>query len=88
MKEETRDSDKVKEHEVPYVTSGNKSITFFHSFEEAEEHQRQMMANMTVEERMNHLEEMRKGFMSQYLLADGTWPPLKRILTIEKTNFK
>ena len=88
MKEETNDRDKVKEHEIPFAGTGTKTITFFHSFEEAEEHQRQMMANMTVEERMNHLEEMRKRFMSQYLRADGTWPPLKRILTIEKTNFK
>ncbi|MEO5673626.1 MAG: hypothetical protein ABIQ74_03175 [Chitinophagales bacterium] len=73
----------------PEVTfAASKRITFFSSFEEAEDHQHQSMADMTPEQRMQNLVVMQKMFMSPYLLPDKKFPLLKRIITIEKGVFK
>ena len=64
--------------------NADKAIRFFSSFEEMEEYGRQRMADNTQEERLRNLEAMRKIFLRQYLLPDGNWPPLARVITIKE----
>jgi hypothetical protein len=64
-----------------------KKITFFNSFEEAEEHGLRVMASHSHEERLRNLQILRKRTYSHLLLPDGTWPPLARIITIEYASY-
>ncbi|MCW3127058.1 MAG: hypothetical protein JWO03_2716 [Bacteroidetes bacterium] len=64
-----------------------KKITFFTSFEEAEEHGLHEMAKHSHEERLKNLEILRKRTHGHMLLPDGSWPPLKRIITIEYASY-
>ena len=80
---------KVNEPVVQYqVVTSQKKITFFNSFEEAEEHGLKEMAGHSYEKRLENLEILRKRTNSHLLLSNGNWPPLKKINTIEKGNFK
>ena len=74
--------------EEPAVEFGKKKITFFNSFDEAEEFQLRKMAKRTHLERMQHLEILRKRANSDYLLPDGSWPPLAKTITIIYATFK
>ncbi len=59
-----------------------KEITFFNSFDEMEDFGRMKMAKMTPAQRLDTLEQMRKFFFKDYLNADGSWPPLDRVITV------
>jgi hypothetical protein len=80
------DQNKVNEPGVEYSPAGKstRTITFFKSFEEAELHGLRQMASHTYEERLANLEILRKRTYHHLLLPNGQWPPLKRIITIEK----
>jgi hypothetical protein len=69
-------------------SSIQKKITFFNSFEEAEEHGLREMAGHSHEERLRNLEIIRRRTYSHLLLPNGQWPPLKKVITIEKGTFK
>jgi hypothetical protein len=84
--EDYPEKNKAEEPAVTYGT-GNKKITFFKSFEQAEEYGMREMASHTPEQRMEFLEILRKRFFHDRLV-NGKWPPLKRIITIEKGTCK
>jgi hypothetical protein len=74
----------VNEPAAKYVRSeGSRRITFFKSFEEAEEHGRKVMASHSPQERLQYLEELRKRVYFQYLDAKKQWKPMKHIITID-----
>jgi len=75
-------TNKVSEPQAVYGTS----IQFFSSHDEQEDFHRRQMAGLTPRELLDKLEEMRKIFLKEYLLQDGTWPFLKRIITFKKAN--
>lgn len=80
---------KVNEPEIEYrAVTSQKKITFFNSFDEAEEHGLKEMSGHSYEKRLENLEILRKRTNGHLLLPDGTWPPLKKIITIEKGTFK
>jgi hypothetical protein len=68
----------------PLGTYANGKIIFFKSFDEQEEYERRKMASLSHDELIDKLENMRKFFFKKYLLPDGSWPPLERIITIQK----
>jgi hypothetical protein len=79
------DNKKINEPEIEYEKlTSKKKITFFNSFQGAEEYGLREMANHGHEERLRNLEILRKSTYSHLLLPDGKWPPLKRIITIDK----
>ena len=82
----TEEDNKVTEPEVAYTSQ--KKITFFNSFDEAEEHGLREMAGHSYEERLRNLEAIRRRTYGHLLLPDGKWPPLKKVITIEKGSFK
>lgn len=67
----------------PQAVYRNAKIKIFHSFEEQEEYELQKMALLTREELLNKLEKMRKIFLKKYLLPNGSWPPISRIITMQ-----
>lgn len=83
------ETNKVNEPAVQYspVTS-QKKITFFNSFDEAEEHGLKEMASHSYEKRLENLQILRKRFNRHLLLPDGSWPALQKIITIEKGTFR
>lgn len=64
--------DKAEEPSLPY---GNRKLTFFNSFEEAELHGLQEMAAHTYEQRLANLEVLRARTFN-------TRKPLERVITI------
>lgn len=83
------ETNKVNEPEVEYrAVTSQKKITFFNSFEEAEEHGLKEMAGHSYEKRLENLAILRKRTNSHLLLPNGSWPPLKKIITIVKGVFK
>jgi len=70
--------------EEPSSSYNRGEIKIFHSFEEQEEYQLQKMSNRTYKERLDHLELLRKFFLREYLLPDGNWAPIEKIITIQK----
>ena len=80
-----KDENNLGEPEVQYGSvQPPKKITFFNSFEEAEEFGLKEMASHSYEERLRNLAAIRRRTYSHLLLPNGKWPPLKRIITIEK----
>lgn len=80
-------SDMVNEPQAEYkAIKPQKTITFYNSFEEMEADRWRYLASTTHEQRLAFLEERRKLKFHEYLLPDGTWPPLKRTLTIIKNG--
>lgn len=53
-----------------------KTVRVFRSFEEEEEYTAKQRAAMSHDERMKHVEGLRKRVFHQYLLSDGTWPSI------------
>lgn len=82
------DKNNINEPDAVYSTApSKKKITFFNSFDEAEEYGLKQMAAHSYEERLTNLEIIRKRTYSHLLLPDGSWPLLKRIITIEKATY-
>ena len=73
-----------KKVEEPISLYKRGEIKIFHSFEEQEEYQLQQMANRSYKERLEHLEMLRKFFLKDYLLPNGEWAPIEKIITIQK----
>lgn len=63
-----------------------RKLTFFNSFEEAEEHKLIEMASHSHEQRLENLEVLRRRIYGHLLLPDGSWPPLARVITIVKAG--
>lgn len=83
------DNDKVNEPQVQYrVVNGKKSITFYNSFDGMDEDRWRYLASTTHEQRLTHLEELRKQIYHNALLPDGTWPLLSRKLTVIKLPYE
>lgn len=81
--------DNINEPEAIYgAVPSKKKIVFFNSFDEAEEYGLKEMAGHSYEERLQNLETMRKRMYAHLLLPNGEWPPLKKIITIEKASTK
>lgn len=82
---------KVNEPAADYVKplpDNKRSITFFKSFEEAELHGLKEMAAHSHAQRLINLEIIRKRTYAHLLLPNGEWPPLKRVITIEKGSIE
>jgi hypothetical protein len=77
-------NEKPDKAEEPSVAYGSKRLTFFNSFDEAEEHSLKEMKGHTFEQRLANLEILRKRYFNSLLLPNGNWPPLKRIITVIK----
>jgi hypothetical protein len=82
------DNNIVNEPTAGYgLTSSEKKIIFFNSFDEAEEYGLRQMANHSHAQRLANLETIRKRTYSYLLLPDGSWPPIARIIVIEKASY-
>jgi hypothetical protein len=78
----------VNEPQAEYTRpASKKTITFYNSFEEMEEDRWRYLASTTYEQRLQYLEERRKVIFKEYLQADGTFPPLKKVITIIKNGW-
>ena len=44
----------------------------------------QKMALQSHEECLQKLDELRRIFYKEYLLPDGSWPPIAKVITIKK----
>ena len=84
----TGDNNIVNESSAEYgLPSPVKKITFFNSFEEAEQYGLREMASHSYEQRLANLETIRKRTYSHLLLPDGSWPPLDKVIMIEKASY-
>ncbi len=59
-----------------------KPIIRFLTTEQQEQDSREYSASLTHEQRLKWLEEKRKATFKSYLLPDGNFPPLKKVITI------
>ena len=82
----TEEDNMVNEPDMAYTSQ--KKITFFNSFAEAEDHGLKEMANHSYEERLRNLETIRRRTYGHLLMPDGSWPPLKKTITIVKGFYK
>ncbi len=73
------DHNKVREPEVAY-----KTIRVFSSFEEAAEFTYKERASLSYDERLQHIEILRRQVFGEYLQTDGTWPPVSKTFKIMK----
>ena len=80
MSKEEENKNKVNEPGAGYR---KQEIVFFNSFQEMNDRHAMQMASLTPEERLNELERMRKMFLAEYLLPDGSWP-LDKTIRIRK----
>ena len=82
----TEEDNMVNEPDMAYTSQ--KKITLFNSFAEAEDHGLKEMANHSYEERLRNLETIRRRTYGHLLMPDGSWPPLKKTITIVKGFYK
>ena len=81
-KKKQEENNQAQEPLTSYSEEQDKTIRFFSSFEEMDKDKVLRMARRTGKERLELLEEMREIFLSQYLQEDGSWPRLKRTISI------
>ena len=74
-----RDKNKLREPKIDFNT-----IRVFDSFEEADEFTVKERASLSYDERLEHIETLRKQVFGQYLLEDGTRPPTSKSFKIMK----
>ena len=84
----SEENENINEPEATYEASSKRKITFFNSFEEAEEHGLKEMAAHSYQQRLANLEIIRRRTYSHLLLPNGKWPPLEKIITIETGTLK
>jgi hypothetical protein len=85
----TEEDNKVNEPEVRYNSPpAKKKITFFNSFDEAEEHGLREMAGHSHAERLNNLAVLRMRIYGHLLLPDGSAPPMEKKITVIKASYK
>jgi len=70
---------KIRKPKIDFNT-----IRVFESFEEADEFTAKERASLSYDERLEHIEILRKQVYGQYLLEDGTWPPVSKSFKIMK----
>jgi hypothetical protein len=63
------------------TTDNSKKIIFFKSFEEENEYTAKLRALLSYDERMIYAEQLRRIVFSQYLLPDGNWMPVAKVLS-------
>jgi hypothetical protein len=73
------DKNKIREPKINFNT-----IRVFDSFEEADEFTARERASLSYDERLEHIEILRKQVFGQYLLEDDTWPPISKSFKIMK----
>lgn len=66
--------------------SQKKEIKIFSSFEDQKLFYLTKMANQNHRECLEKLDELRRIFYKDYLLPDGSWPPIKKTIKF-KTPF-
>jgi len=76
------DGEEINEPNISYNTP--KKITFFQSFEDAENYGRKQMALHTHAQRLANLEKLRKRIFSDKLLPNGSWPLLSKSFNLVK----
>jgi len=86
LKMEDEKKDQVNEPQAIYKAAGKKTITFYNSFEEMEEDRYRFLASLSYVQRINYLEDRRKIKFRDHLQPDGTFPPLKKTITIIKNG--
>lgn len=69
---------------VEYIKNEKKWIHVFSSFEDEKNYNSKKQASLSYDERLSQLEELRKLVYKDYLLPDGNWPPLAKVITITK----
>ncbi len=85
----TADDNNINEPEPFYDASPlKKKITFFNSFDEAEENALRKMASHSHEERLKNLEILRGRSFNRHRLSDGKSSTLKKIITIDFATYK
>lgn len=83
------ENNKLSEPDIRYETpKAQKKITFFNSFDEAEEHGLKQMARHSYEERLSNLEALRRRSFGQPLLTGGSRPIDKKKITVEFATYK
>jgi hypothetical protein len=60
----------------------NDKITFFSSFKEENEFTAMQRAEISFDERMIHIETLRKWVFRKFLQADNTWPSISKTFKI------
>lgn len=81
--EKEKSSDKKSERaEEP--TTAYKTIRIFTSHEEAAEYEAKQSAELTYDERLKYVEELRKRVFYRFLLDDGTWASISEKFRIMK----
>ncbi len=76
----------AKEPEVAYGKSIQKTIRMFSSFEEENEFIAKQRYMLSRDERMVYAEQLRKMVFHKYLLPDGTWPPIAKVITLSNPH--
>lgn len=74
----------VKEPEAAYQKTGKKTIRFFSSFEDENEYTAKQRAELSYDDRMIYAEELRRVVFNRFLLPDGSWMPIAKILTMKE----
>ena len=81
-KGKNKNQGKVEEPVATYSVSMDKTIHFFSSHEEENEYVAKQRAALSYEERMTYIEDLRKKVFNSYLLPDGSWKPIEKIVEI------
>lgn len=85
----SEENNNINEPEMAYGTeSSKKQITFFNSFDEAEEYGLRQMAGHSHEQRLKNLAVLRWRTYSYLLLPDGSIPPMGKKITIIQASYK
>ena len=73
---------KAEEPLTFYSQTPDKTVRFFSSHEQMEEHEAKERAALSHGERLQHVELLRKQVFSQWLLPSGKWPPVADVFKI------
>lgn len=87
MKGKGKCKNDLNEPALPYTISGSNSIKKalrIMSFEQQEEETRNYSASLTPGQRLQWLHEIRKERLKQFLINDGTFPPIQKTISIRQ----
>ncbi len=87
-KEENKNNEAGEPRAQYGSTDGSKTIHFFSSFKEMEEHGHKEMAMHSYSQRMEYLELLRKRIYHDKLSPEGKWYPLKRTIKIITATYR
>ena len=66
----------------PETTYRQIQFHFFNSFEEEQEFTARQRANLSYDERIFNIEELRKFIFRKHLLPNGKWPAVEKVFKI------